>query len=363
MNKPDIQFEWIEPSDNPWGIRLIDVRPFTQAMLSTSQNKEFAQNAVSYNGEDGLCFLDQFPPENEIVETHLEYKIDPPLLDGVLFSPDVMEHKWAIFLHQNKIICVRSWQREVQLIENCKIEGDRLKITSIEGTLGGDDGDLQLRVQLFDYLIRTHVLDLYYPTPCPDLDDPYSAALWCFSMFGKMSYFSAPTPFEYHLPEEPLRSNSLLHIAIARGDIERVKSFIEAGAPFDLLAQDGFTPLHWALSSRDKKMIARLLKLGSPIDVRSDEGTTPLIDAVQDEKLQQVAFLLKNGADPNAQDHRGFTALHRSCEMGFLEISEVLLRCGASARIEVEGHTPRSLAEGREHQHIIDLIDQYEVQG
>jgi hypothetical protein len=32
---PDLP--WIEAADNPWGVRLLDVRPITLGLLSTSQ--------------------------------------------------------------------------------------------------------------------------------------------------------------------------------------------------------------------------------------------------------------------------------------------------------------------------------------
>ena len=44
---------WIEASETPWGLKLLDLRPITQAMLSTSKDPQMATNAISYGGEDG----------------------------------------------------------------------------------------------------------------------------------------------------------------------------------------------------------------------------------------------------------------------------------------------------------------------
>ena len=48
--------DWIEAADNPWGIRVLDVRPITLGMLSSSANAECASNAVSFRQDDGRSF-------------------------------------------------------------------------------------------------------------------------------------------------------------------------------------------------------------------------------------------------------------------------------------------------------------------
>jgi ankyrin repeat protein len=72
----------------------------------------------------------------------------------------------------------------------------------------------------------------------------------------------------------------------------------------------------------------------------------------QAENPRHVAWLLERGADPNARDRRGFTALHRAAERGHRDVVELLLAKGADRTAEAEGHTPRSLAEGRGHEEI-----------
>jgi hypothetical protein len=41
---------WIESTQNPFGVRLLDLRPVTQTMLATSSDPQMAHNAVSYSG-------------------------------------------------------------------------------------------------------------------------------------------------------------------------------------------------------------------------------------------------------------------------------------------------------------------------
>ena len=84
---------WIEPSDNPWGIRLLDLRPLTQGAMSTSEDPKAAENAVSYFSEDGLCFKDSVPEHAYETKTNFSLPVDGVLVPGVLFIPEQMEHK------------------------------------------------------------------------------------------------------------------------------------------------------------------------------------------------------------------------------------------------------------------------------
>src|SRR5262249_47213351 len=175
----------------------------------------------------------------------------------------------------------------------------------------------QFTVRVLDFLLRSHALDLVYPAPLPPglAEDPPRAALWCMSCFGNRAHFARPHALAASPPQQPLRTHSLLHIAVARGDATEVRRLLDAGVPPDLLARDGLAPLHWALARNDTALLSLLVECGSPVDVRSVEGATPLMNAVQARSIDKVAWLLDHDADPNAADGRGFTALHRAAEM------------------------------------------------
>jgi ankyrin repeat protein len=80
------------------------------------------------------------------------------------------------------------------------------------------------------------------------------------------------------------------------------------------------------------------------------------MNAVQRRSVEMVTFLLDHGADPNAADQRGFTALHRAAEMAELRIVQSLLDHGAFPHPEAGGHTPLSLAQGRDAKEIVKLL-------
>jgi Ankyrin repeats (3 copies)/Ankyrin repeat len=356
---PDLK--WIEAADNPWGVRVLDLRPYTLGMLSTSTDPVCAQNAVSFGQDDGTSFIDELPPSHRNIKAQLVFPIDRILADGVLFIPRQMEQKWAIFYHREKIICVRSWLRKVQLIGSVAVHSDTVEITEIRGTFWQEGEEPGFTERLFDYLMRSHALDTAYPIPIPNgmEKDKNSVAMWSFGLFGNRALFATPYTIKRSNPDRPLRTHSLLHIAVARGDIPSIERWLNAGVPVDLLAADGLAPLHWALAFKDTSMIAVLIEHGSPIDIRSDQGATPLMNAAQAGEIIKARYLIERGADVNACDLRGFTSVHRAAELGHLDILRLLLDSGAESNPETQGFTPRALAEKRDHQDIVDMLDKY----
>jgi len=361
-NTPQIpNLSWIEAADNPWGVRVLDVRPVTLTMLSTSADSQCGLNALSFGQDDGSSFIGEEPPTRCVAEASLRFPIDRMLADGVLFVPRQMEHKWALFYHRGEVICVRSWLRKVQVVAHIERRHDHVEITQARGKFGGEEEEPEFTIRILDYLLRSHALDTMYPAPLPTgmESTPQAAAMWCVSMFGNRALIATPHRFDRPDPDRPLRTYSLLHIAVARGDAPAIEEYLAAGIPIDLLAADGLTPLHWALASNDPAIMALLLDRGSPVDVRSAEGATPLMNAVQSGSMQKVAFLLDHGADVNAHDRRGFTSLHRAAEMGHLDVTKLLLDRGAMPNAEAEGHTPRSLAEVRNRENIVAVLNKY----
>lgn len=355
------EVRWIEAADNPWGVRMLDVRPVTLTMTSTSADPQCAANAVSFGQEDGTCFIGQPPGSQRVVDMSLRFPVHGALLDGVLFIPGAMEHKWALFFHRGELIVVRSWVRKVVLVARVEARDGHVEITQARGTLCADDETPEFTARALDYLLRSHALGEVHPAPLPPgiEEDPKAAAMWCMSLFGNRAQIATPHVFARRDPERLLRTHSLLHIAVARGQIAAIDACLQAGMPIDALAADGLASLHWALASRDNAIMALLLDRGASVDVRSEEGATPLMNAVQGASLEQATLLLDRGADVNACDLRGFTALHRAAEMGLVDIVALLLARGASIDVDADGHSPRSLAEGRERKDILAMFDRH----
>lgn len=194
---------WIEPADNPWGVRIIDVRPVTR-LLSASTDAACARNGMSFRHDDGTSFIGAVPvgPERT-VPADLVYPLDGHRADGPLFLPEAMEHKWAIYLHRGRLSFVRSWTRLVVATADLEVRGDAAVITRVHGTLAaaGDAGRVfepEFTVRVIDFLMRTHALNVHFPAPLPSDDpivaDPRMAGLFCMSMFGQLAHYATFDP-------------------------------------------------------------------------------------------------------------------------------------------------------------------------
>jgi hypothetical protein len=288
----------------------------------------------------------------------LVYRIDRMLADGSLFLPKDMDQKWAVFFHRGKLFFVRSWLRQVQATADAESSGNQVTVTNLHGTFTSSEEDPVLSVRILDYLLRTHALGIEHPVPLPPgtNDPPEKSAQWCFSLFGNLAHFATPHKLTLAPPDVPIRSNSLLHIAAARGDADRARALLDEGVPADLIGRDGSTPLHWSLIGGNEAIHLLLLDRAPSSEFRSVLGSTPLMAAVEWKRIEQVKFLLDRGAGPNLTDHRGFTALHRAAAMGELDLVRVLLEHGAKPNVDAQGHTPRSIAEAKGYAEILEAL-------
>jgi len=360
MMDDELEIPWLPAADNPWGVPVLDVRPVTLGMLSASKDPTMASNAVSYGREDGSAFEGQAPGIDRTTDAALVFAADRVVADGVLFTPEAMEDKWAVFVVDGRVVFVRSWLRKVYATAEVRVDGERAVIGPIHGALL-DDEPPEFTVRIVDYLLRSHAMRQTWPAPLPAgmEEDPRAAAMWCMSMFGRRALVATPHPVPPQPPPVPLRTSSRLHIALARGDVQAAERELARGLPIDLRANDGLTTLQWAGARDDVDTMAWLLERGCPVDARSAEGATTLMNQVQARNPGHVRWLLEHGADPNARDTRGFTALHRAAEMGERECAELLLERGAAVDVEAMGHTPRSLAQARNEHEIVALLERH----
>jgi hypothetical protein len=355
-----LELKWIEPQDNPWHIRLLDLRPITQGMISTSPDPQMASNAVSYNNEDGRLFLAQPPESPEQISTNISFRVDPILAPGVLFVPNVMENKWALFYHDNMIIFVRSWLRKVVVTANTEQLDGRIIINQINGVFSKDDSPLFTQAAV-KYLLISHALDEIYPAPLPSQfeSDVQTAGMWAMSHFGNMAHVGTFDRTFEGASHSPVRSLSLLHIAAAKADLAEIDRQLDHGIPIDLYTANGLTPLHRSIYDESTASMRHLLAIGASIDARSEEGATPMMNAVQSNKLAHLQLLIDSGADVNARDNRGFTPLHRAAEMGRTNALKLLLSHHANPTVKAEGYTALSLAEIRGEKEATDILKNF----
>jgi pectate lyase len=120
-----------------------------------------------------------------------------------------------------------------------------------------------------------------------------------------------------------------MHTAAYLGDIDKVRSFIEAGASVNgELLPGGTTPLYWAVRKNHKDVAELLIEKGANVQVNF-AGWTPLHHAARRGNRDMVELLITKGADVNAKLRNGKTALSLAKEKGHTEIVELLRRHGA----------------------------------
>ncbi|HKV92233.1 MAG TPA: hypothetical protein VJW20_06775 [Candidatus Angelobacter sp.] len=211
------EIPWIEAADTPWGVRVLDVRAVTQAMIATSADPQCAANALSFGHDDGSAFEQAEPLVQRVIGAMIPYRVEGALPDGALFRPQVMEHKWAVFYRQSRyrqsshrqgrIFFVRSWTRKVHVIAELATREDSVQITRLNGVFTDEDENPLFTTMTADFLLRSHALGMTYPAPLPEGMEasPQQAALWCFQMFGNLARCATHEIIPVHMPEQALK--------------------------------------------------------------------------------------------------------------------------------------------------------------
>ena len=200
------EIPWIEAAETPWGVPVLDVRAVTQHMISTSADPQCAANAISFGGDDGSAFAADEPASPRLIGALLRFRVNAPLADGALFRPREMEHKWAIFHHQQRILFVRSWTRKLHAIAELSSGEGYVEVRKISGVFVDEEEHPLFTTMMVDFLLRSHVLGMVYPAPLPEglEQTPLEAAMWCFQMFGNLALCATHHIIPLARPEPPL---------------------------------------------------------------------------------------------------------------------------------------------------------------
>jgi hypothetical protein len=166
------------------------------------------------------------------------------------------------------------------------------------------------------------------------------------------------------LPALATESESL-HLAVAEGKVEMVRSLLASGLDPNHANAEGITPIAEALFSRHVEILQILLESGAKADLLV-EGSTPLAWSIALDFPEAVRLLLQHGADPNlaiptpAPDrlieatgdaHFGYylrreknvTPLMLAASMGQLETVQALVEAGANRNAKTARHNTVAL--------------------
>jgi ankyrin repeat protein len=165
-----------------------------------------------------------------------------------------------------------------------------------------------------------------------------------------------------------------LHYAVLRGDIERVRNFIDREVSLNSKRNRGMTPLHLAAMGGQRELVELLLDNGADIDFYTEASETPLHQAVRsnhqdivellidrgaktdcigkigtplnlaiyENNLAMVQLLINKGLDVNFGTRGSSRPVYYSVKKGYIQIAELLIVNGADVNAyEIfEGDTP-----------------------
>lgn len=155
---------------------------------------------------------------------------------------------------------------------------------------------------------------------------------------GLVAVGSVPALFSAAPPASATtHANATIDEAIARGDYEGVKKFLDGDAALARGKPDAkLSPLHQAILRRQTKIVVLLLERGADVQAPDSSGRTPLHLAVERADAAIVKELLRRKADPTKRDRIGWTPLHHAAAKNRMEIATLLLDSGMDPNLRSE---------------------------
>lgn len=185
----NFKFKWYEiGEENPFNKRIIDIRSFTQTMISTSSQQDVAEKYSALRRSLGKEYRGASIPHSKSVSANLKYPHDGAAVEGIVFKADAMEVKWDIYVYDDVFYFTRSWTGNLGYKVTARINADSIELLTIE--CSSDEDDL-IVINNVHFLIMAHVLGKVYPHMIPkELESENDIALYSFSMFGKKACYA-----------------------------------------------------------------------------------------------------------------------------------------------------------------------------
>lgn len=184
----EVVFRWFRPDENPFGILLLDIRPFTRTMVSFTKDPAIAESFSSERDSDGSSLVEKAIEGSQTVSCSLSFELPTPRENGALFKADCMEDKWDIYHHDGKLLFARSWTGNLMLRCSIDLDNDSLVITDIESHPEYTPEAPQH--VLFLVMSHFHGIDFPHMLPPRVPQDPSDMAVASFSLFGRRAAYA-----------------------------------------------------------------------------------------------------------------------------------------------------------------------------
>jgi hypothetical protein len=194
---------WIEPADNPFGMRVLDCKAFCQDSPMTALGTEALSIGARIDqarSDPRHCTQSASLNAARTIPCLLSYPAGESVnSDGAQFVASVMEDLWNVFQFGGYLYFTRSWTSELRYRAKLHVRPQAVFVTAIDvcGTPPPDDlyhrePDENLPVRQVDFLIKALLYGIAAPAPAPRClaeREPGFIALFSLMEYGRWGWF------------------------------------------------------------------------------------------------------------------------------------------------------------------------------
>ena len=187
-SKQKVAARWLAPSENPWGLAVLDCTQFACTMISFTDSIEIARKFDNLRSSTGEELRNEIFNPTLSIACSLAYKISKRAPDGPIFKSRVMEEKWDIYLYDDHFYFCRSWGGELFYRAAMQCEPPTLRVLGVET---GQKNDEKTALRNVDFLVKSHVLlaKALHPLPRELGRDTQKLAVSSFSAYGRIGLY------------------------------------------------------------------------------------------------------------------------------------------------------------------------------
>jgi ankyrin repeat protein len=126
--------------------------------------------------------------------------------------------------------------------------------------------------------------------------------------------------------KSPMASETDLHNASAKNDVQLIESLIKIGAPVDARDSSGRTALLFATHANAIDAASALIAAGANVNAKDNIQDSPYLYAAAEGRLEILRLTLKAGADLKSVNRYGGTGLIPAAHHGHPDIVRELLK-------------------------------------
>jgi hypothetical protein len=186
--KNDYDFKWYDPGgDNPFPFRILDCRPLTHTVISTTKDRKIAETFNSLRKSNGRELTNQEITDSSIWNCDLRLPHNGSALEGIVFQADCMEVKWDIYIYDSIFLFSRSWSGNLIYRANAEVGKNEIKIRCVHAQSSDS-----MAVQNVYFLMASHAMNQVFPhsisseTP----DNAMTIACESFALFGNRACYA-----------------------------------------------------------------------------------------------------------------------------------------------------------------------------